>query len=206
MFAVIILRVQTSTLAVAGKLSSTKGQFQVYIPENAKRKKIPSFNSYARCQRYFFHREPVHNNSQEFQTEPIAAIGKIDTKNVLDESSNISSDPEDFFGFNSDDLKTGIFNTKTRGLFATELNSEDPTNSGSKIEPETNITGENPSDPKDIDDEIIFVENTVEVIEIDDDDDDEVVCLFSIHKKNHGIVPLCCTSIFLFADTSNSRS
>lgn len=42
-------------------------------------------------------------------------------------------------------------------------------------EPANETSCVNQSDCKETDDEIIFVENDVEVIEIDDDDDDEVI-------------------------------
>ncbi|XP_037045412.1 uncharacterized protein LOC119080911 [Bradysia coprophila] len=97
--------------------------------------------------------EPVHNDPRGSETEPVVAVEGGETNKILDESSNVPSDQEDFLGFNTDDLRREIIG---------------------RVEPENDTSLANPSDSNEIDDEIIFVENTVEVIEIDDEDDNEV--------------------------------
>lgn len=83
---------------------------------------------------------------------------------ILNEGTDAASDQEDFFGFNAEDLKRKVFVVKG-------VSPQDQPNFVNGV----GTSRADPSDPKEVDDEIIFVENKVEVIEIDDDDDDEVI-------------------------------
>lgn len=105
-------------------------------------------------------RKPTFSSSRvdsskfpESEKDPLA-----EKNDSTEQSSGSSSDCEDFFGFEADDLH----------------NADDDV----IVENTENENGDshtNLADFKETDDEIIFVENNVEVIEIDDDDDEEVI-------------------------------
>lgn len=113
---------------------------------------------------YRTHNQPTDNkieSSAQNSQETLA-----EKKNCTEKSESMS-DCEDFFGFDADDLKN-----ETVKEFENDVPIRD--------------TGHSTNDA--VDDEIIFIENNVEVIEIDDDDDDiEVISYFptSEHKLSN---------------------
>ncbi len=115
---------------------------------------------------------PRNNESNEVgdkspsanELNPIAEKNSSTEPNLFD-----GSDQEDFCGFDGEVLKNKLIDALMNGTLA-----GDRTNLEKKIEPDTSArSNTNQSDSQEIDDEIIFVENNVEVIEIDDDDDDD---------------------------------
>lgn len=111
-------------------------------------------------------------------------------KSKLIEQCTISDDDEDFHGFKADDLNNEIVNASTGEICVVDTevennvghshrdqaNSENVDDDVIVLDPRNDDTGTDISDSKESDDEIIFVENKVEVIEIDDDD--EVIFFF----------------------------
>lgn len=124
----------------------------------------------------FIHSETCNNDQRE--NEPLTEKHPPAVENgSMERSTCIASDHEDFYGFDENDLGTTIVNPVSGGndIVTEEENIGNGDQSKNVVQLENGVTGSNPPDSKDIDDEIIFVENNVEVIEIDDDDDvDEV--------------------------------
>lgn len=100
----------------------------------------------------------------------IGEVPPVRADNVTEANpSQYESDREDFFGFEAHDLIT-----TTTGI---TVGQTVQTNTETKQSVSYRATPSNTSDSKEVDDEIIFIENNVEVIEIDDDEDNEVIGL-----------------------------
>lgn len=100
----------------------------------------------------------------------------VDTfvKTENDEYSCVSPDGEDFFGFEAEDLNYGTVES-SKGVTEMENVNHDLLVVENMVKSENDTSCTDPLDCKEADDEIIFVENNVEVIEIDDDSDSEVL-------------------------------
>lgn len=98
----------------------------------------------------------------------------VEKDNLIEQRSCTFSECEDFYGFEADDLNEERVNASSGDIKNSE--NVDVCVVENKADPKDD--DESTDDSRESDDEIIFVENNVEVIEIDDDDDIEVIFCF----------------------------